>query len=98
MTFVFETECITALSAEGIPMGRITFPRINCNLVNISSVRTEPQFRNPEIADSMMEALLEHLAQQNRKAALTCAYAQDYLRRNPRWKHILPGNLHFTAH
>lgn len=98
MTFSFEKERITALSSDGIPMGHITFPQINCGLVNISQVVTDPKFREQGVADCMMDALLSHLASQGKKAALTCPNAQQYVARNPRWKTILPGSMHMTAH
>ena len=98
MTFTFEKERITAISSDGIPMGHITFPRIRSDLVNISQVTTYPRFRGQGVAESMMEAFLTHLAEGNRKAALTCPYAQNYVEQHPQWKHLLPGSIHFTTH
>ena len=98
MTFAFEKERMTAISSDGIPMGYITFPRVRSNLVNINHVMAYPKFRGQGVADGMMDALLSHLAEQNQKAALTCPYTQQYVRKHDEWKHILPDKLHFTTH
>lgn len=98
MTFAFEKERMTAISEDGIPMGYITFPRVRGDLVNISHVMTYPRFRGQGVAESMMEALLAHLTRRNQKAALTCPYAQQYVSKQEKWKHILPGEMHFTTH
>ena len=98
MTFVFEKERLTARSPDGLSMGHISFPRVRPGLVRIDQVMTNPGFRGQGVAESMMEALLTHLTNQNQKAALTCPIAQQYVRKNPRWKHILPGDLHCVTH
>lgn len=98
MTFAFDKERVTAISSEGIPMGFISFPQVRTGLVNISHAMTFPRFRGQGVAESMMEALLNHLTHQNQKAALTCPFAQQYIGNHPEWKHILPGEIHFTTH
>lgn len=98
MTFVFEKERIRALSDEGTPMGHISFPRVRPGLVNISQMMIHPKFRGQNVESAMMDALLPHLASQNLKAALTCPFAQQYIGTHPQWKHILPGEIHFTTH
>lgn len=98
MTFTFEKERMTAVGGDGIPMGYITFPRVRPGLVNINTVLTYPKFRGQGVAGHMMDALLNHLDAQNQKAALTCPYAQQYVATHDQWKHILPGQLHFTSH
>lgn len=98
MTFSFEKERMTAIGNDGIAMGHITFPQIRADLVNINHVMTYPRFRGQGVADSMMDALLTHLDSQHQRAALTCPYAQQYVRRHGQWKHILPGSIHFESH
>ena len=98
MTFRFEKERITAVSSDGVSMGYLSFPRIRARLVNISEVTVFPAFRGQGVEDAMMEALLGHLDKQGLKAALTCPFAQRYVEQNPRWKKILPGELHFTKY
>ena len=98
MTFAFQKERMTAVNDDGTPVGHITFPRIRPGLVNIDQLTMFPQFRSPELADQMMEALLTYLDSQNQKAALTCPQAQQYVGRHPEWKHLLPGCIHFESH
>ena len=98
MTFRFEKERITAVSPDGMPMGYITFPRVRAGLVNISQTMTLPAFRGQGVDSAMMEALLAHLERSHLKAALTAPFAQQYLEKNPKWKHLLPGEMHFTTH
>ena len=98
MTFRFDKESITALSPEGIPMGRICFPRIHAGLVNISQFTVLPAFRMQGVEDLLMEALLTHLEEQGLKAILTCSFAQQYVQKNPQWAKILPGEIHFTKY
>ena len=95
MTIQFEKEKMTLLSEEGIPMGYITFPEIKKGLVNIDHVLTYPKFRGQGIAAKMMEALLQHLDEQDSKVVLTCPYAQNYVGEHPEWSHLLPTNNHF---
>ena len=98
MTFRFEKERITALTPEGRSMGFIAFPRIRAGLVNISQITVSSAFRGQGVEDAMLEALLAHLEEHGLKAALTCPFAQRYVEQNPRWKKILPGELHFTKY
>ena len=98
MTFAFEKERITAISSDGIPMGYITFPWIRSDLVNINQVTTYPRFRGQGVAEAMTEALLTRLSEENRKAALTCPFAQNYVEQHPQWKHLLPGGIHFPKY
>ena len=98
MTFVFEKERIRAIGDDGIAMGHICFPRVRAGLVNISQVMAHPKFRGQHVESAMMDALLPHLNQQNLKAALTSPFAQQYISGRPEWKHILPGEIHFTKH
>ena len=98
MTFQFEKERVTAVSPEGRPMGFIVFPQVRTGLVNISQIMTYPAFRGQGVDNAMMEALLSYLERNDQKAALTSPFAQQYLEKNPKWKHILPGEMHFTTH
>ena len=98
MTFSIQKERITAVSPEGISMGYITFPRVRPGLVNISQMTVFPAFRQQGMDETMMEALLTHLDQQRLKAVLLCPFAQQYVEKNPQWKKILPGEIHFTRH
>jgi predicted GNAT family acetyltransferase len=98
MTFSFQKERICATTPEGAAMGSIAFPRVRAGLVNISQTTILPEYRGLAVEDAMMEALLVHLEKQGLKAALTCPFAQQYLEKNPQWKKILPGQIHFTRH
>jgi len=98
MKFVFEKERMTARTDDGVLMGSITFPRVRAGLVNITAVTVFPGFRGQGVEDAMMEAVLEHLEAQGVKTALTCPFAQQYVEKNPRWKKILPGEMHFTKY
>ena len=98
MTFSITKERLTAINSDGVPMGFITFPQVRAGLVNIQQVVTHPQFRDQGVAEAMMETLLEHLSSQNRKAALSCPFAQQYVEEHPQWKQILPGSIHFTRY
>lgn len=98
MTFTISKERLTALTPDGIPMGYITFPQVRAGLVNIDQVVTHPPFRGQGVAEEMVAALFSHLSRQGRKAALTAPFVQQYLETHPQWKHILPGEIHFTTH
>lgn len=98
MTFTIENERLTAVGTDGRTMGYIAFPRLRGKLVNISQVTVLPDYRGQGVETAMLEALLSHLSKHDRKAALTSPYAQQYMSRNPQWKHLLPGELYFTAH
>ena len=98
MTFSFQKERINAISPDGISMGHITFPRARPGLVNINQMVVLPAFRQQGVEEAMMEALLSHLDQQGLKAVLLCPFAQQYVEKYPRWKKILPGDIHFTKY
>lgn len=98
MTFSFQKERLSAVSPDGVPMGYIAFPRIRPGLVNISQTTVFSPFRGQQTEEAMMEALFSHLSERGLKAALTCPFAQQYLEKNPQWKKILPGQIHFTRH
>ena len=96
MTFSIQKECLTATSPDGVLMGYITFSRVRPGLVNISQMTVFPAFRQQGLEETMMETLLSHLDQQGLKAVLICPFAQQYVEKNPKWKKILPGEIHFT--
>ena len=98
MTFSIEKERLTAVSSDSRPAGFVSFSQIRPDLVNIDNIIVYPDFRNQDLEDRMMEALLPHLERQHQKAALTCPKAQQYVRSHPQWRHILPGEMHFTTH
>lgn len=98
MTFVFEKERIRAVSDDGMAMGHIAFPRVRAGLVNISQVMVHPRYRGQNVEHAMMDALLPHLTEKGIKAALTNPFAQQYVSDHPEWKHVLPGEMHFTKH
>lgn len=98
MKISFEKERMTAISSNHIPMGFIDFPQVRPGLVNITRMSVSPQFRGQGVEDAMMDALLNHLSRQNQKAALSSPFAQQYVGNHPEWKHILPGDIHFTRH
>lgn len=98
MTFSFQKERITAVSPEGVTMGYITFPGLRAGLVNINQMTVFPSFRGQQAEEAMMEALFSHLSGLGVKAALTCPFAQQYVQKHPRWKMILPEEIHFTRH
>ena len=98
MTFSIQKERITATSSDGILMGYIAFPQVRPGLVNISQMMVFPSFRQQGVEDAMMEALFSHLDQQGLKAVLLCPFAQQYVEKNPKWKKILPGDIHFTKY
>ena len=98
MTFSFQKERLTAASPEGVPMGYIAFPRIRAGLVNVVRVSVSPEFRGLGVEEAMMEALFSHLSKLGLRAALTCPFAQQYAEKQPRWRSLLPGEIHFTRH
>ena len=98
MTFSIEKERIRAIREDGILMGHILFPRVRAGLVNIQQVAINPEFRSQGIEEAMLEALLSHLTKSGQKAALTASIAQQYVGAHPEWKHILPGEMHFTRY
>ena len=98
MTFSFQKERLTAASPEGVPMGYIAFPRIRAGLVNVDRVSVSPEFRGLGVEEAMMEALFSHLSKLGLRAALTCPFAQQYAEKQPRWRSLLPGEIHFTRH
>ena len=98
MTFTFEKERIRAVSDDGMPMGHIAFPRVRPDLVNISQVMIQPKYRGLNLEAAMMDALLPHLIRQGAKAAITNPFAQQYVSDHPEWKHVLPGEIHFTKY
>ena len=98
MTFVFEKERMTAIHEDGSTMGTVTFPRVRAGLVNVTGVTVSAKYRGQRVAEAMLEALLNHLDEQDLKAALTCPPAQNYVANHPQWKRVLPGDLHCTTH
>ena len=98
MNVSVEKERMTVFSSSHVPLGFIAFPQVRPGLVNITQVHVSPQFRGQGVEDAMMEALLNHLSQQDQKAALSSPFAQQYVGNHHEWKHILPGDIHFTRH
>lgn len=95
MKFEFVKDRMMMLDEEGKQMGFITFPALKKDLVNIERVWTALEYRGQGVAAQMMEALFVELERQDKRAVLTCPYAQKYMMKNPQWEHLLPKNIKF---
>ncbi len=67
----------------------ISFPKTDENTVNINHTFTHQSRRGEGLAKKLMDALYDHLKQNNLKALPTCSYAVVYFERYPEKRDIL---------
>ena len=79
---------ITAVENDQV-LGEITFPVCGPETVVIDHTWVDPSLRGQGTAGQLMQAVVDALRADGRKARATCSYAREWLSRHPEAADIL---------
>ncbi len=83
MDFQINNSQIALYDAENNLLAEVTFPEVDVNTVDVNHTFVDDSLRGQGVAGKLMEALAVWLQSQNKKAVLTCSYAQVWFERHP---------------
>lgn len=91
MTFTKESNRIFC-TQDGRTLAEVTFPEVGPGVVVIDHTWVDPSLRGQGTAGQLMQAVVELLRADGRKAQATCSYARAWLARHPEASDVLaPG-------
>lgn len=79
---------ITAVEKDQV-LGEITFPDCGPETVVIDHTWVDPSLRGQGTAGQLMQAVVDKLRADGRKARVTCSYARDWFARHPEEADVL---------
>ena len=79
---------ITAVEKDQV-LGEITFPDCGPETVVIDHTWVDASLRGQGTAGQLMQAVVDKLRADGRKARVTCSYAQDWFARHPEEADVL---------
>lgn len=77
--------------ADGAVLAEITFPDAGADVADINRTFVDESLRGQGVAGSLMEAALEVIEAQGKKALPTCSYAIQWFLKHPEKKHLRMG-------
>lgn len=80
--FMIEENAIYLLNENNEEIAYVRFPKINDEVVKVTSTYVSDTLRGLGIASKLMEALYLELKNSNRKAILICSYAIKWFEKN----------------
>ncbi|MDR0861891.1 MAG: N-acetyltransferase [Oscillospiraceae bacterium] len=87
MEFITERNRVVYV-AEGKELAHVTFPG-DGEVVEIDHTFVDDSLRGQGIAGKLMERAAQSLRDTNRRAKLTCSYAQKWFGDRPEWSDVL---------
>jgi predicted GNAT family acetyltransferase len=88
MPFQTESDKIT-YSVDGSVLAEVDFPEVSPGLRDITHTFVDDTLRGQGIAGQLMERVAAQLRSENKKARLTCSYAQSWFGKNPEYSDIV---------
>ena len=88
MTFTTENDRIFCRQ-EGRVVAEVTFPQIRPGAVVIDHTWVDPSLRGQGTAGQLMQAVVDKLRADGRKAQATCSYARGWFAKHPEAADVL---------
>jgi len=92
MKFKYEANRIALQDKAGKEVGEITFPSIDTNTVEINHTFVDPSLRGQGLAAKLVEAAVEKLRNEGKKAVPTCSYVKARFEENSEYQSLVPKN------
>jgi len=89
MDFIYHSNQIAYFDAEGKLLAEVTFPEIEPDVVDINHTFVDQSLRGQGIAGRLIEAAAKEIRSRNKKAVLSCPYAQNWLEKHPEYSDII---------
>lgn len=83
-----ENKIYTTDSSQKV-IAEITFPAVDSDTVNIDHTFVDDSLRGQGVAGQLMEAVVDELKEQNKKAIVTCSYAVKWFANHPEHEDLL---------
>jgi len=88
-----EPNRIALLDKTGKTMAEITFPAIDANTVEIDHSFVDPSLRGQGIAGKLVQAAVEQISNEGKKAIPTCSYVKTQFDAKPEYQSLIPPKL-----
>jgi len=89
MDFIYHSNQISYFDDEGKLLAEVTFPEIEPDVVDINHTFVDQSLRGQGIAGRLIEAAAKEIRSRNKKAVLSCPYAQNWLEKHPEYSDII---------
>ncbi|MGL5436851.1 MAG: GNAT family N-acetyltransferase [Lachnospiraceae bacterium] len=89
MEFQYNNSQIALYGEDNELLADVTFPEIDPDTVDINHTFVDDSLRGQGIAGKLMKTLAEQLRTQNKKAVLTCSYAQAWFKKHPEYHDLI---------
>lgn len=89
MNFEHQEDQILVSDADGRVIAMANFPEVKPGVVNIIHTQVDESLRGRGIAGRLMEALVDQLREEGRKAILSCSYAIKWMSSHPDAQDVL---------
>jgi len=89
MDFIYHSNQIAYFDDEGKLLAEVTFPEIEPDVVDINHTFVDQSLRGQGIAGRLIEAAAKEIRSRNKKAVLSCPYAQNWLEKHPEYSDII---------
>lgn len=89
MNFTYDKNRIWLANETGEAIAFVDFPEFEPGKVEVTHTVVDPSLRGQGVAGKLMEALAGQLAEDGRKAELTCSYAIRWFTKHPEHRDLL---------
>jgi len=89
MDFIYGNNRIYLENDNRECIAEVTFPDVSENKVNINRTFVDKTLRGQGVADKLLNALVQELKKNNKKAIASCSYAVDWFEKHPEHKDII---------
>lgn len=89
MNFIYMSNKIYLDNNSNEILAEVTFPDVDDSTVDINHTYVSDTLRGQGIAGKLMEAVVNQLQSQNKKAVLSCSYAQAWFEKHPQYNYLI---------
>lgn len=89
MEFQYNDHQIALYNNENELLAEVVLQTVNEDTVEITETFVDDRLRGQGIAGKLMQAVADHLREQNKKAVLICSYAQTWFGKHPEYHDLL---------
>lgn len=89
MEFITEKNRIYAEDENGKVIAEVDFPENESGVLDINHTFVDDSLRGQGVAGKLLQAAVEEIRKQGKKAAASCSYAKVWFEKNPENKDLL---------
>jgi len=88
LDFIYEENRIWLKDINGNLVAEVTFPNVSADVVTINHTFVDDSLRGQGIAGKLLEAVVDTLKTENKKAYSTCSYASTWFKKHPEYDYL----------